>query len=316
MAERFTWLVLGASGLLGHTLCSHLAASGEHAVGVAHSHDVGVPGVVELQLDLTDEDAIDACIGRWQPDVIVNASGLTNVDACEADPLAAHRLHVDASAGVARAVQAAGSRLVHISTDHLWDGSRANVTEDTPPAPLNVYARTKWEGERVVLEEAPGALVVRTNFFGHGRAWRPSFSDLILSSARRGEIFRAFTDVHFTPIEMTLLSAAIVDLVGVQAAGVMHVAGSERISKFDFARRLLGAAGFDEAMVEGRSVATAGLAAPRPLDMSLGTDKAAAVLGRALPDVAASLRALLTTEKQSDGPQEAHNDELPGAVRR
>lgn len=286
------WLVTGASGLLGRTACEVLVARGWRVVAARNGHPVNVDGVEEIAVDLCDLEAARAIVERVAPTTVLHAAGLTDVDRCEAMPELAQRIHVDASAAVAAGANAVGARLVHVSTDHLWDGSSAFVDEATEPWPLNVYAATKLAGERAVLAAHEGALVVRTNFFGQGPPWRASLSDWIVGELRAGRTVRAFADVYFTPVHVRLLIGAMTDLLDLGAAGVLHVAGRDRISKFEFASHVAGRLGFASSRVVRASIAEAHLAASRPSDMSLSTERAAALLGAALPELDASLAVL------------------------
>ncbi len=286
------WLVTGGAGLLGHVLCGHLVAQGARVTAVCRDHAPDVADVTRLDLDLTDLDALRAALDAARPDVIVHAAGITNVDACESDEAHADRLHADTAGACAAWAKANGARAVYISTDHLWTGDVPMVDEDTPPHPLNAYARSKLAGERRTLEADPDALVLRTNFFGPGRPWRRSLSDWVIDSLAQGKSINGFNDVFFTPIASPLLADLIIEMVQRGARGIYHLAGGERISKYDFARRLAVAMGADPALVHSAPMISAHLAAPRPNDMSLSTAKAAAFLGRALPNLDESLAAL------------------------
>jgi dTDP-4-dehydrorhamnose reductase len=286
------WLITGASGLLGQALCRHLVGGSREVTAVRHERAIDVPGVRELAVALDDEDAIDDAIDRESPDVVVHAAGLTNVDRCELDEDAAASIHVEATARLAGAAAAKGAAFVLISTDHLWDGSRSMVSEGEPPSPMNAYARTKAQGEQVALAAHPSALVVRTNFFGDGPPWRPSFSDWVLDSLERGDTLRAFGDVYFSPVALKLLCPLLVELVDLRSTGTLHVAGRERLSKLEFAHRLAAAVGLPATGIVAASVEDVDLGAPRPHDMSLDTSLAAARLGRPLPDLDTSIATL------------------------
>lgn len=286
------WLITGAAGRLGYQLCRHLATHSIAVAGHVHEHGIGDAAIREVRADLTDVAAVERAVADSGARVIVHTAGSTNVDACEAHPDDARRVHVDTTVALARATQRAGARFVYISTDHLWDGTRAMVDEETPTAPMNVYARTKRDGEIAALSECRDALVLRTNIFGRGRPWRPSFSDWIETGLRERRRLMMFTDVYFTPIAMELLCPIIVEMVRRDASGLYHAAGSERLSKCDFALRLADALGYDPAPIVPVSVADIPLTAPRPNDMSLATRKIARFLGRPMPDCRESLDAL------------------------
>lgn len=275
-------LVTGVSGLLGLNFA--LQMRGRHAIsGVFRSHPVALDGVHATALDVCDTAALDDRLAEVCPDAVLHAAGLTNVDACEDAPDLAIRLNVEAARAVATAARRAGARVVHVSTDQLFDGLSSFATEETPPAPINGYGRTKLAAEQAVREAAPDALIVRTNFYGWGTSIRPSFSDWILGAVERREPLTMFNDTYFTPILVNDLVERIVGLVERRVSGVVNVAGAERVSKHAFA--LCAADVFDlpSDRITGAPLASMGLRAPRPRDMSLDTSKAAALLGEAMP---------------------------------
>jgi dTDP-4-dehydrorhamnose reductase len=136
-----------------------------------------------------------------------------------------------------------------------------------------------------VLREHPEALVVRTNFYGWGTSVRVSFSDWILRALRSGVPLTMFTDVYFSPLFVDDLADAIFDLVDRGGAGLVNVAADERLSKYEFALRTAEVFGLPAGKVYAASVERASLRAPRPKDMSLDVERAAALLGRRLPMV-------------------------------
>jgi dTDP-4-dehydrorhamnose reductase len=288
-----TWLVTGASGLLGHALCNYLAGSGgRRVVGISKAHPVDVQGIEEVRMDLTAPGTLGAAILRHRPDVVVHAAGLTSVDQCEENEALANRLHVGLSREMAKACAETSAKPVLISTDHLWDGSKPLVAEDEPVKPINAYGRTKAQGEIAALENDPDALVVRTNFFGHGRPWRQSLSDWIISRLDRNQPVRAFADVFFTPISLPYLCRSIEALVTKEVSGIFHVAGADRVSKLAFAQKVAEEFRGSSSLIEAGEVGDAGLQAPRPKDMSLSTAKVSALLGHPMPKLSESISGL------------------------
>ena len=277
------WMITGASGLLGHALCEHLATVGKTVSALKSTNDVGIEGVREFAVDVTDKGEIQRIITELKPDVIVHTAGLTNVDECEKNPALAEAVHVEGTRYIAEAAQILNISMVYISTDHLWDGTQSMVDEKTPTKPINVYARTKHDGELVALDICKQALSIRTNFFGPGRPWRPSFSDWILKNLAQGVPLNMFTDAYFTPISTHYLSRAIIELVADKANGIFNVVGSERLSKYEFAILLAEAANYSSHTINKVLLSDFGLAAPRPLDMSLSTEKIITFLKHTMP---------------------------------
>ena len=294
MTSRKNWLVTGASGLLGSVIVEELAARGDRVLAQQHEKSFPFEGAVDaVSGDLTDPDWTRKLVNDASPDAIIHCAALTNVDLCEREPELAERVNAFASGALAEAAREAGARLIHVSTDHLWRGDKPMLSEDEPVDPINVYARTKAEAERLVLEAYPEALVARTNLFRRGHPWRLSFSDWAECNLRSGEPFNAFADTFFTPIEARLFAQLAIELAASDAKGILHLAGAERISKYEFVKRLAGRLDLESSHVEPGLMADAELGAPRPKEMSLATDKASALLGRPMPDIDASLDSLL-----------------------
>lgn len=291
-ATRGRWLVVGGSGLLGYALCRDLESRGADVVATVNEHPIGLPRVREVPWALTCSGSPRELISNHKPDVVLYAAGLTNVDQCEANSSLADFLHAEVPAAMASASEQAGAAFVYISTDHLWDGTHPMVEEDEPLQPLNAYARSKGKGEMAVRSASSSSLILRTNFFGMGRPWRQSLSDWILQGLRSGKRVNAFSDSYFTPIAIPLLCGTIVDMVDHGFCGTYHACGAERLSKYQFALDLADWCGVIGADIRASSLAEAGLLAPRPADMSLGTAKISKALGRPMPDVWQSFAAV------------------------
>jgi dTDP-4-dehydrorhamnose reductase len=290
-------LITGISGLLGLNVAvrarARFTVSGCYA-----AHPVVLPGVETAAVDVRSADGFRRFVERVRPDVVVHTVGMSSVDTCESDPGLAQELNVDAAQVVARAARAAGARLVHVSTDHLFDGERAYRREDDPLAPMNAYAKTKAEAEAVVLREHPEALVVRTNFYGWGTSVRMSFSDWILRALHAGEPLTMFTDVYFSPLFVDDLTDATFTLLERGVGGVVNVAGGERLSKYEFAMCTAEVFDLPAGKVRATSVERAALRAQRPKDMSLDVTRAVAALGRPMPSARDGLRRLRRTGEE------------------
>ena len=288
-------LITGGTGLLG---LNWACAMRDHfdIFLVAHQRECWLQGVHVVKTRLEDGDEFDRLVRDVKPALAVHAAGFSNVDACEADPAAATRINATLAGTVAAVLARNAIPLVHISTDHIFSGGRMNYTEDCPPEPINAYARTKLQGEQAVAAAHPAALIVRTNFFGWGTRQRKSFSDWLIDTLRAGQSLRAFEDVFVTPILIDRLALAVHALAGRGAAGIVNVAGDERVSKLDFAVCLAQAFGLPANLVIRSSVADVSLKAPRPHDMSLSNARARAMLGASLGTVTQYLQELRCQE--------------------
>ena len=292
MAKLF---VAGVSGLLG--LNTALLLRDRYEVsGCYHSRPVALDGVNAFKLDASSSQATNKGLAELRPDLIINTIGLTNVDACETDPAQARLLNVETARNLATAAHRLKAKLVHISTDQLFDGASEWMTEEDASSPLNVYGETKREGEQAVLDSCPDALVIRTNFFGWGNSVRSSFSDWILDSLERGRELTMFTDVSFTPILIDHLVELSLQLVAGGAMGRYNLVGGERLSKYDFAIKAAEIFGLPDDVIRATTIKDFPFKARRPEEMSLSSKKAEALLGSPMPSVGEGLRQLKSTK--------------------
>lgn len=274
-------MITGGSGLLALNWACQMREACEVYLA-QHVHRIRLPGAHAIALELEPVEAMLPQFERYRPEVIVHTAGLASVDQCENEPRQAHQANAVLARNVAVAAARLGLRLIHISTDHLFGGTRPLYQEGDVPQPLNVYARTKLQAEHWVVEAHPGALIVRTNFFGWGHRLRRSFSDWILDALTAGQPLTLFDDVYFTPILIDRLARAAHELSSAGQAGIYHISGDDRISKFDFALRLARRFALPEALIRRGRISQAHLAARRPSDMSLDNAKARAALGAGL----------------------------------
>ena len=265
--ERARVLVTGASGMLGSDLTPALAGAG---------YDV-YPRPRE-SLDVTDESGVAAAFAELDPHFVVNCAAFTNVDACESDP-AAWIVNFRGVRNLARQCSRHGARLVHVSTDFVFDGGKTTpYVEGDETAPLSMYGLTKRAGEEAALQ-SPSALVVRSSWlFGRG-GW--NFIEAILTQAEEGRReLSVVDDQRGKPTATTDLSEAIVALLAANASGIFHFANRGEVTWCDFARAILLLAGRNDVSV--RPVSSADLARParRPGYSVLDTSKYEALTGR------------------------------------
>jgi dTDP-4-dehydrorhamnose reductase len=274
-------VITGGSGLLALNWACALRES--HDVVLAtHTRRVSLAGVESRPLGLESAAALFAEIQRLAPDVIVHTAGITSVEECERDEAHAKHVYVDLSRNVAEAAARSGSKLIHISTDHLFAGTHPFYAETDPPEPINAYGRVKLLSEHAVAEAWPHALIVRTNFFGWGHRLRQSFSDWVYYGLLAGEPLTMFDDVFITPILADALASVAHRLLDTGASGIWNIVGDERTSKYDFGVRLAEAFGLPSSLVQRGKIAASQLSVKRPPDMSLSNRQARERLGAGL----------------------------------
>ena len=287
--------ITGGSGLLGVTWA--VAMRDSRSVTLAlHERDVRLGGVACSRVRLDSEDDLMRALEAAGATLVVHTAGITNVEACEANPALAHRVNVEMATTVAQAALRFGAGLVHISTDHLFGQGGDLRVETDPVSPTNVYGKTKAAAERSVLEAHPGALVVRTNFYGWGPSYRRSFSDVIIDGLRNGQPLTLFRDVWYSPMLMSALIDAVHGLVDRGARGIFHVVGDQSMTKLEFGMRVARAFDLDARHIVSCSIADKPELVQRPRHMGLSNRKATEMLGRPLGGVDEHLATLRRQE--------------------
>ena len=221
-------LILGAAGQLGSDLLRLLP----DAVGLTRE-----------ELSVTDPDAIRSAIERHRPAVLYNCAAYNPVDRAETEPAVAMAINSDGACNAAAACRELGVRLVHYSTNFVFNGRLDRPYVETDPVgPLGAYARSKADGERRVLQEHPAALVIRTAalYGGAGsRAKGGSFPDRILRAAQEGKPLSVVADQKVNPTYTKDLAAASVALAASGVSGLVHLVAEGCCGWDEFARAVL-----------------------------------------------------------------------------
>ncbi len=235
-----TAVVFGAAGQLGVELVRELRARHFAVAAWDRAH-----------VDITDPQAVETALTRSDPGVVFNAAAYNQVDVAEKEPQAAYLVNALAVRNLALACRQMDARLVHFSTDHVFDGAaRHPYAEDDPTHPLSAYAVSKLAGEMYAQAYQEEALIVRTSgVFGVGAlaTARGNFVELMLRLAKSGNPIRVVEDHVASPTLAPLLAARTLDLVERGVSGVFHIGGGWPISWFHFARAVFEAAGVEGA---------------------------------------------------------------------
>ena len=291
-------LVLGAGGFLGQHVVTTL---GERAL--AHARTPQLAASPALTADLADPDQLAQLLKSSTVRALINCAAAASA-ACEGDPAMAATLNTDLPRALGEWAAREGARVVHVSTDLVFGGEPApagGFREEDEPAPVSAYGETKAGGERALLEACPKAMVVRLPLlYGDSHGSGRGASDDLFGILARGERARLFTDEWRTPLPVSVAAQALVELVELvdgETSGILHVAGSERVSRLELGlalhARRFGDPDRAAREIEGCVRADLGLSPPRPEDTSLCTRRARALLRTALPNLAEGVRAAL-----------------------
>ncbi len=285
------WILTGASGQLGGFLLRKLRdiASPSDILALAGmgrilgEDGLSARGLRVVRIDLADHDALRGCLTGFRPTRVLHVGGITSVaDAC-AHPARAEQVNVGGTRAVAEAAAACGARLLYASTDMVFDGRRAPYRESDPPAPLSRYGESKAAAERV-LADFDDVLIVRLPLmYGFNLTDRPTTFSNQYNALRRGETLRLFTDEYRTPVWLKDAAAAMLALAGSDQTGIIHVAGPERLSRYEMVERLARVLGIADPKLEGISRLSIDALEPRPEDLSLDGTRFAAAFPNAAP---------------------------------
>ena len=286
-------LITGASGFLGTNLVRELANDHE-IVAAYHRNRPALPRGEALELDVTRGAEVARLVAAAAPDLVIHSAAMSQPDACERDPAAATAVIVDGSRNVARAARTAGARLVHISTDLVFDGERGGYDETDPVRGISVYARCKIEAESEVTDADPGAVILRVAvLYGRGNPQYPGFLDTMLSAWRAGRAMAFYTDQFRTPTFAPQVTDAVRAFAAHRSvAGVFHLGGADRVSRYEFASIVAEEVGAPADLVRPGSVLDSPAPARRGADCSLRSDKIRRVLGIKLVSCREGLRLL------------------------
>ncbi|HEY5107296.1 MAG TPA: dTDP-4-dehydrorhamnose reductase [Caulobacteraceae bacterium] len=258
-----------------------------------------VLGRTRAELDIGDLAAVRRAVKAARPDLILNAAAFTAVDRAQSQADDAWRTNRDGPRNLAMAAAEAGARLVHISTDFVFDGrSGRPYAPGDPTAPLGVYGASKLGGEEAVRSILADALMVRTAWLYSAQG--PNFLTTILGALSAGRDVRVVADQIGTPTSAPTLAAGLWDLIAVGAEGLHHYTDAGAASWYDFAQAIgeeAGAAGLApaDARVTPISSADYPTAAPRPPFSVLDKTATWALLGAAAPHWRVALRRVLAT---------------------
>lgn len=259
-------LVTGGSGFLGSELVRQARDGGWEVSATYRSRPV--EGAVPL--DITDEGAVEALVARVCPDVVVHTAYVLSGQAL-------WQVTADGPAVVARACQRHGARLVHLSSDLVFDGKRGAYTEADPPRPVIAYGEAKAAAERHVAAACPGALVVRTSLLLDSSLGLGPQETRPLAAARSELDMGFFGDELRSPVSVRDLAAALLEAgPRRELSGPLHLAGADTVDRHELARLVCVRHGVDPAPL--RAALAADLPELRPHDCSLDSSRAAALL--------------------------------------
>jgi dTDP-4-dehydrorhamnose reductase len=273
-------MVVGASGFLGSRI--YTAYSSKSSLLGSFNRN-SLPNLT--QLDASNMTRVSEIFNQFHPQVVINASGFTNVDSCEKWPEIAWQQNVQSASNLAIACFNYGAKFIQISTDHFDSPVTGLRGENCSPLAVNYYSYTKLMAEKIILNRAPDSLIIRTNFFGIGKREYPSFLNWIVDGLLESKTINAVTDVFFTPVGVGVLLDLLLDLISADTKGIVNISSKESVSKFSFIQTVARVLNIEDPHLVPVRINEIGLKALRPLQMSLANDKVCDLLNIQIPNM-------------------------------
>ena len=265
-------LITGASGFLGYHLLRVAHQAGYEVYGIAHKGTIAFEHSTNLYIDLSNYIAMGDVLDQLEPDVVIHAAALADASQCQANPALSYTINVEMAENIAGICSDYMIPMVFTSTDLVFDGMHGNYKEDDTTNPLMTYGEHKAIAEQKVLNIHPKALVVRCPLmFGELEASERNYFYHFVKGLREGNKANLFTDEYRSIASAYDIAAGIIQLCE-KVTGILHIAGRERISRYDFGILVTQVFSLDKGLLNATTQST--MATPRPADVSLNIDKA------------------------------------------
>jgi dTDP-4-dehydrorhamnose reductase len=262
-------LITGAGGFLGQKLFSIISKDyevyGTDRRGREPFHKV----------DLTDKENLAKIVSELRPDVIINSAGITDVDYCEENPEEVRKISQRCIKNLIETCLKNKCKLVHISTDYVFDGKKGDYGEDNKTNPINVYGKIKLEEEKAITSSTLDYIISRVAvLYGYNSPEdKQTFANWVINKLKSRQDIKIINDHFSTPTLIDDIVEAIKNLIRLDKTGIYHVAGSERINRYEFAIKIANIFNLKKSLIRPVTSEEIKWKANRPKDSSLNTDK-------------------------------------------
>lgn len=272
-------VVTGAAGFLGYHL-ARLAAADYEVYGFYHNKQVTTAGVTMLRCDITNYIETGNVLDDIEPDALIHLAAVSDANYCQQHKGESFTVNVEATENLAGICSDFNIPFVFASTDLVFDGKKGRYREGDAKNPLSLYGEQKAKAEEDTVKIYPKSLIVRLPLmFGAAEAGEGKYLQQFITKLKAGEAVKLFLDEYRSVCGAKSISAGILHFLFTQS-GVLHLAGKQRLSRYEFGLKAAKAFGLNESLIESCLQKDVVMAAPRPADVSLDVSKAL-VLGYA-----------------------------------
>lgn len=293
MADRI--LITGANGLLGQAVMHIFTRESDYELIQSSVEDKACVafGSEYFQLDITNKEEVKNAVRKYQPNIIVNCAAFTDVDKCEIEREQSWKLNVDAVKNLIIASRINDAKIIHYSTDYIFDGKHGPYDETATPNPISFYGRSKLASENALLTSGVNFAIIRTMvLYGLGVNVKPNFALWIINKLKNKEPINIVDDMFGNSTISDDLAYGSLRLVEKDRSGIYNIAGRDIESRYDFTMKLCDVFKFDKNLVTKIKTKDLNQPAPRPLNSGLITLKTETDLGFKPMDTIEALRLL------------------------
>ncbi|MDD5362603.1 MAG: dTDP-4-dehydrorhamnose reductase [Ignavibacteria bacterium] len=288
-------LITGSNGLLGQAIVSIFTRESDFELtltSVEEQSNINL-NFNYIQLDITNKEKTKKAISEVSPDVVINCAAFTDVDACETERELCWKLNVDAVKNLIIATRPHNIKLVHFSTDYVFDGKNGPYDESSVPNPLSFYGRSKLAAENAITISGTKHAIIRTMvLFGIGNKVKANFATWLINKLSAGEMINIVDDQIGNSTIVDDLAYGTLKLIESEREGLYNIAGKDIESRLDFTYKLCEVFGYKKSLISVIKTKDLNQPAPRPLNSGLITLKAQTELGFEPMDSVESLQLL------------------------
>ena len=273
-------LVIGGTSLLGYKLLSN--TNNFELYASYNKNLINLKNIETLKIDITNKKNCEKIL-NLKPDIIINTAAITNVDYCEKFEKNAFDVNVTGTKNIAKIAEKLGSKLIHISTDAVFSGSKKFYVEEDKPNPISIYGKTKLESEKIITKVNDSVILRPSVLFG----WIPfeyvktkdesrktmNFGLWVIDQLYKNNKMSIVNDQINTPTLADNLAENIIEIIKKDLTGIFHLSGLSCISRLDFSKKIAKTFGYSDNLISSISSEKLKQIAPRTLESCLNCDK-------------------------------------------
>lgn len=285
-------IITGASGLLGSALLYQLAPF-YRCIGICHTHNITTPNAIIVNSDFRKKENIYKIVNEYAPDILIHCAAMTNVDLCEQDKDACFETNVTMTQMIVDAVNNSSkkTKIIYISTDFVYDGSKGAYTEKDDTCPVNYYGKTKYMGEKIIQTNDLPYIILRTSIYGSNIQPKWSFYEYVFHTLKQGNPVSLPEDCTTSMISTWDFAEKLYEILKKQwRDGIFNLCCCDYMSRYEFGKTIAQMNGYDEKLVrpiqDGQNIRIV----PRPKKIHLNTEKIQKIFNISLPTMKESLK--------------------------